>query len=56
MTADYSLIPMLLYEVEDPDTYLPYADWYTIFASNEMTLAYTTESALRRRDRHRQLA
>ena len=45
VTADYSLIPMLLYEVEDPDTHLPYADWYAIFASNEMTLAYTGESA-----------
>ena len=45
VTADYSLIPMLLYQVEDPDTHVPYADWYTIFASNEMTLAYTAESA-----------
>ncbi len=45
VTADYSLIPMLLYRVEDPETYEPYADWYTIFATNEMTLAYTAESA-----------
>ncbi len=45
VTADYSLIPMLLYDTEDPDTGEPYADWYTVFASNEMTLAYTAESA-----------
>jgi len=45
VTADYSLIPMLLYEVKDPDTGRPYADWYIIFASNEMTLAYTADSA-----------
>ncbi len=44
VTADYRLIPMLLYEVKDPDTGKPYADWYTVFATNEMTLAYTSES------------
>ena len=45
VTADYTLIPMLLYKVKDPDSGLPYASWYTIFATNEMTLAYTPESA-----------
>ncbi len=45
VTADYKLIPMLLYEVNDPDSGKPYADWYTVFATNEMTLAYTPESA-----------
>jgi molybdate/tungstate transport system substrate-binding protein len=45
VTADYTLIPMLLYKVNDPDSGLPYAGWYTIFATNEMTLAYTPESA-----------
>lgn len=45
VAADYSLVPMLLYEVKDPDTGLPYADWYAIFASNHMTLAYTDDSA-----------
>lgn len=45
VAADYSLVPMLLYEVKDPDTDLPYADWYAIFASNHMTLAYTDDSA-----------
>ncbi len=45
ITADYNLIPMLLYKVSDPDTGLKYADWYSIFATNEMVLAYTDKSA-----------
>ncbi len=45
VTADYSLIPMLLYESRDPDTGLPYADWYAVFATNEMVIAYTEQSA-----------
>lgn len=45
ITADYNLIPMLLYQVDDPDTGLKYADWYAIFATNEMVLAYTDKSA-----------
>jgi molybdate/tungstate transport system substrate-binding protein len=45
VTADYNLIPMLLYQVSDPDTGLKYADWYAIFATNEMVLAYTDQSA-----------
>jgi len=36
-SADYSLIPELMY----PD----YADWYIIFASNQMCLTYTDTSA-----------
>jgi molybdate/tungstate transport system substrate-binding protein len=44
VTADYKLIPMLLYEVKDPDSGKPYAEWYTVFATNEMTLAYTSDS------------
>jgi molybdate/tungstate transport system substrate-binding protein len=36
-SADYSLIPELMY----PD----YADWYIIFASNQMCLTYTDSSA-----------
>ena len=27
-TADYALIPMLMYAVDDPDSGLPYANWY----------------------------
>ena len=45
ITADYNLIPMLLYQVSDPDTGRKYADWYAIFATNEMVLAYTDKSA-----------
>jgi molybdate/tungstate transport system substrate-binding protein len=36
-SADYSLIPDLMY----PD----YADWYIIFATNQMCLCYTDQSA-----------
>ncbi len=36
-SADYRLIPQLMF----PD----YADWYIIFASNQMVLAYTDNSA-----------
>jgi molybdate/tungstate transport system substrate-binding protein len=36
-SADYTLIPELMY----PD----YADWYIIFASNQMCIAYTDSSA-----------
>ena len=45
ITADYRLIPMLLYESIDPDSGLPYADWSVIFATNRMALAYTPQSA-----------
>jgi molybdate/tungstate transport system substrate-binding protein len=45
VTADYKLIPMLLYTTQDPDSGSAYADWYAIFATNEMTLAYTPQSA-----------
>ncbi len=43
-TADASLIPMLMYAVNDPDTGKPYADWYIRFASNHLALAYTANS------------
>jgi molybdate/tungstate transport system substrate-binding protein len=45
VTADYGLIPMLLYATEDPDSGLPYASWNVVFATNRMALAYTLESA-----------
>lgn len=45
ITADHSLIPMLLYQTEDPESGRPYADWYVIFATNEMAVAYTSQSA-----------
>lgn len=44
-SADYNLIPMLMYEVNDPDTGVPYASWYLHFASNRLALAYTSTSA-----------
>jgi molybdate/tungstate transport system substrate-binding protein len=45
VTADYRLIPMLLYQSKDPDSGLPYAGWNVIFATNKMVLAYTPDSA-----------
>jgi molybdate/tungstate transport system substrate-binding protein len=39
-TADASLVPMLMYSTNNPDTGLPYADWYIRFASNHLAVAY----------------
>ncbi|MCJ7723608.1 MAG: tungstate ABC transporter substrate-binding protein WtpA [Anaerolineales bacterium] len=43
-TADASLVPMLMYATNDPDTGLAYADWYIRFASNRLALAYRPDS------------
>jgi len=43
-TADHALIPMLMYASQDPDSGLPYADWYIRFAGNRLALAYTPAS------------
>ncbi len=43
-TADASLIPMLMYATNNPDTGLPYADWYIRFASNHLSIAYLPTS------------
>ena len=43
-TADASLLPMLMYTTNDPDTGQPYADWYIRFASNHLAIAYQPES------------
>jgi molybdate/tungstate transport system substrate-binding protein len=43
-TADASLIPMLMYATNNPDTGQPYADWYIRFASNRLAVAYRTGS------------
>ncbi len=43
-TADHSLIPMLMYATNDPDTGKPYASWYIRFAGNRLALAYTERS------------
>ncbi len=44
-TADAALIPMLMYGSNDPDSGLPYADWYLGFATNRLVIAYTPQSA-----------
>lgn len=38
-TADASLVPMLMYATNNPDTGRPYADWFIRFAGNELVLA-----------------
>jgi molybdate/tungstate transport system substrate-binding protein len=43
-TADYALIPMLMYAVENPDSGLPYASWAIRFATNHLALAYSSNS------------
>jgi molybdate/tungstate transport system substrate-binding protein len=44
VTADASLIPMLMYASRAPETNEPYADWYIRFASNHLALAYGESS------------
>jgi molybdate/tungstate transport system substrate-binding protein len=44
-TADATLVPMLMYATNDPDTGLPYANWYIRFASNRLALAYRPDSS-----------
>jgi molybdate/tungstate transport system substrate-binding protein len=41
--ADYSLIPLLMYQTMMPDG-KPYADWYIKPAANQLVLAYTPNS------------
>jgi molybdate/tungstate transport system substrate-binding protein len=43
-TADASLIPMLMYATNMPETDQPYANWYIRFASNHLALAYKADS------------
>ncbi len=43
-TADASLIPMLMYATNNPDTGLPYANWFISFASNRLAIAYQPNS------------
>lgn len=43
-TADATLIPMLMYATDNPDTGLPYANWYILFATNRLAIAYTPQS------------
>ena len=44
VSADHLLIPALMYQTADPDTGVPYADWYMEFATNRLTLGYTDQS------------
>jgi molybdate/tungstate transport system substrate-binding protein len=43
-TADASLIPMLMYAVNNPETGKPYANWYISFATNKLAIAYSEKS------------
>ena len=43
-TADQSLIPLVMYGTNNPDTGKPYANWYLRFATNKLGLAYTAKS------------
>jgi molybdate/tungstate transport system substrate-binding protein len=43
-TADASLIPMLMYGTNVPQTDRPYADWSVRFAGNRLAVAYTARS------------
>ena len=42
--ADYSLIPLLMYPSQVPETGEPYATWYIQLTTNHLALAYTPES------------
>jgi molybdate/tungstate transport system substrate-binding protein len=44
MVADYSLIPLMMYESANPESNQTFADWYVRFASNKIVLAYTNSS------------
>jgi molybdate/tungstate transport system substrate-binding protein len=39
--ADYSLIPLIMYGTQMPDSQGPYADWSIKFATNKLVLAYS---------------
>jgi molybdate/tungstate transport system substrate-binding protein len=44
LVADYSLIPLMMYNSSESENNQTYADWYIRFASNEIVLAYTNSS------------
>jgi molybdate/tungstate transport system substrate-binding protein len=43
--ADYALIPMLMYQSRQPESGQPYAAWHLRFATNQLGIAYTPQSA-----------
>jgi len=44
MVADYSLIPLMMYNSSELGSNQSFADWYIRFASNRIVLAYTSSS------------
>lgn len=44
MVADYSLIPLMMYNSSELGSNQSFADWYIRFASNKIVLAYTSSS------------
>jgi molybdate/tungstate transport system substrate-binding protein len=44
MVADYSLIPLMMYNSSEGGGNQTFADWYVRFASNKIVLAYTNSS------------
>lgn len=44
MVADYSLIPLMMYNSSEATGNQTFADWYVRFASNKIVLAYTNSS------------
>jgi molybdate/tungstate transport system substrate-binding protein len=44
MVADYSLIPIMMYNTSIPNTNQHFANYYLLFAENSMVLAYTDNS------------
>jgi len=44
LVADYSLIPIMMYNTTVPNSTQPFAEWYIRFAGNEVVLAYTSQS------------
>lgn len=44
MVADYSLIPLMMYNSSESGSHQTFADWYVRFASNKIVLAYTNSS------------
>jgi len=44
MVADYSLIPLMMYNFSEAGSNQNFTDWYIRFASNKIVLAYTNSS------------
>ncbi len=44
VSADYSLVPPMMFDVDDEKSGLPYARWQVLFATNRLVLAYSEKS------------